>query len=76
MIPSLVIQVSMLSITASWATPLKYQNPTRNLIMLVVMLSSAALTSSTKSQTNSLRCGSTSTYVVSTRLKIQKQKMN
>ena len=76
MIPSLVIQVSMLSITASWVTPLKSQNPTKNPIRLDAMLSSAALTSSTKIQTNSLRCGSTSTYVVSTRLKIQKQKMN
>ena len=76
MIPSQVIQVSMLSITASWATPLKYQNPTKNPIRLDAMLSSAALTSSTKIQTVSLRCVSTSTCVVSIKRKIQKLKMN
>ena len=76
MIPSLVIQVSMPFTTASWAIPSKFQNPTKNPIMLVVMLSSEELTSSAKIPTSFLRCASTSTYVVSTRLKIQKQRTN
>ena len=76
MIPSLVIQVSMPFTTVSWATPSKFQNPTKNPIMLDAMLSLAELISSAKTQTSSLKCASTSTYVASTRLKIQKQKMN